>query len=616
MYSVSEEYLDQMMHRGTRRRLSGMIGSVAFTGDDIVKGTFSISMRATEESDTKIGGVYLGELEMTFVPSFLSKVARDQYRGKEVSISIGLWIPDPEDLVDGGSWEDVPCGTFTLEAPKISKQGISVTGYDNMKKLDKKFTIDETSGSPYAFLSYMATQCSVTLGQEQEEIEALPNGTELLGIYTAENDIETFRDMLYWLAQTLGCFACADREGNIVVRKLGMPNTVGLDESHRDADVVFSGYTTKWTGISVVDMETQTTMYYGLEIDDGLTMNLGSNPFLQLGSALAVERRRRNVLYAVADIQYTPFYANSARDPIFDLGDVLPFTGGLSGNCTGCIMALNWSLDNYTFEGYGDDPALANARSKTDKNISGLMKSTTENEIVFHNFSNVMAQTFGSEEEITIASLAFTSAQPTTVKIMHEFIFDMLADLASDCSYELRYYLDNELLSYSPYERIGGLQGASTGTTEASITRDFFYILKDVEPNLRHTWKVSIITHGVTSTTIDVDHAHITLEGQRLYGETYFDGYISVEEDFTVVGYGYLEQIAVTDSALVSIVPAAIGSGSDTVETFDIPSMSVMPIEEGTGALSPHVFLQTEYGHILTESEDSITTESGDRLIL
>ena len=57
MYSVSEAYIEQMMKRGTRRRLSGTIGSVSFSGDDVVANSFSITARATEESDTKIGGV-------------------------------------------------------------------------------------------------------------------------------------------------------------------------------------------------------------------------------------------------------------------------------------------------------------------------------------------------------------------------------------------------------------------------------------------------------------------------------------------------------------------------------------------------------------------------------
>lgn len=607
MYEVSAEYLEKMMHHGTRRRLSGTIGSVPFTGDDVVLNSFNVSGRATEESETKIGGVFLGELEMTFVPSFLTKIPRDQYENKEVSVSIGLFV--------GESWIDVPIGVYTLQAPKISKQGIAVSGYDHMQKLDKSFNIDQTSATPFGYLSYIATECDVELGNTQAEIEALPNGTELLGIYP-ENDIETFRDLLYWLAQTCGCFACCDRAGRIVLRKLGNPNGVEFDEMHRDTDVVFSGYTTKWTGISVVDMASQTTNYYGLETDDGLTMNLGSNPLLQLGTKVAVDRRRRNVLNAIAQIQYTPFYMNSARDPIFDLGDEIIFTGGISGNSTGCIMAYSYSLDSFNFEGYGDNPTLANARSKTDKNISGLIQTTAENEVTYYNYANLEEISFGSEQEVSIAKLRFTSAQQTTVKILHEFILDMLADLSQNCSYEVRYYLDEELLTYTPYEQIKGIYGGQSGITELSICRDFFYILKDVDPNITHTWDVRVITHGINSTTIDVNNAHVTLEGQRMYGEDYFDGFIEARDNLTIIPLGVLGLVSVVDGATIDLRNATISSASDNIAMYSVATMQLLPITEGTGELSPHVFLQLEPGDILTEDGDSLTTEDGDTLIL
>ncbi len=617
MYSVSEAYLERMMHHGTRRRLSGTIGSVPFTSDDVVKDSLNISAKAADASDMKIGGVYLGEFSMSFVPSFINKVARDQYSGKEVAISIGLWIPDPEDEIDGGEWVDVPCGVFTLdeESPQLSKNGIAVSGYDHMKMFDKKFDLDTTSATPYGYLTYACNACGVELGNTQEEIEALYNGTELLGLYSP-NDIETYRDLLYWLAQACSCFACCDRQGRLVLRKFGNPTGITFDEDHRDDDVVFSGYTTKWTGVSFVDIQTQMTRYYGLEVDDGLTMNLGSNPLLQIGSVDAIERRRRAVLQGVSEIQYTPFSFNSARDPIFDLGDEIPFTGGLSGNCTGCVMSLNYTLSNYNFEGYGDKPSLANARSKSDKDISGLIQETTENQVTYYQFANVEPITFGSEQEVSIAKLRFVSAQKTTVKILHEFIFDMLADLASDGSYELRYYLDDELLTYKPYERIGGIYGGQSGATELSICRDFFYILKDVEPNFRHEWEVKIVTHGISSTTIKTNNAHVVLEGQRMYGDDYFDGFIEAEDILSIIPYGYLGVVPITDSAVVKLFEAPIAIGTDNVGFYDFSSMSVLPIAEGTGDLSPHIYLTPVFGYILTEDGDNLTTENGDRLIL
>lgn len=605
MYSVSDAYITQMMKNATRRRLTGTIGSVAFTGDDVVRGSFEVSGAATTKSDTKIGGVYIGELSFMFVPAFLDKVARNQYKDKEISVSIGLMVE--------GSWIDIPVGVYTAQAPKISKRGIEITAYDHMAKLDKKFNIDATSATPWGYLSYIATHCSVTLGITRAEVEALPNGTELLGLYQ-ENDIETDRDLLYWVAQTLGCFACCDRQGQIVLRKFGNPTGVTFDSDHRDDDIVFSGYETKWTGVSFVDIETQMTRYYGLEVDDGLTMNMGANPLLQVGSIVAINRRRINVLNAVAQIRYTPFSMNAARDPIFDLGDEILFEGGISGDCTGCVMAYEYSLDNFAFEGYGDDPALANARSKTDKNIAGLMQNTTENEVTYHQYVNLEAITFGSDQEVSLAKLRFVSAQLTTVKILHEFIFDMLSDLASEGSYELHYYLDGELLAYKPGERTDGIYGATSGTSEFSICRDFFYVIKDVEPGLSHTWEVKIITHGINLTTIDAGNAHVVLEGQRMYGEDYFGGVIEAEDVIIATALGYLAVLPICDTVTLELLNAVFEAATDDFELIDVNSFGLIQIREGTGELSPHIFFEGGL-NITTESGADLTTESGVDLI-
>ena len=611
MYQASAAYIEQMMHRGTRRRLTGTIGDVPFTGADIIRGSFSVTNRASEESNTKIGGVYLGEIEMTFAPSFLSKIARDKYQDKEVAVSIGLWIPDEEDEIDGGDWEDIPIGVYTLQAPKISKQGITVSGYDHMQKLDKPFNIDVTTATPYNYLRYISENCYVNIGNTQEEIEAMPNGNDLLPLQQ-ENDIETFRDCLYWLAQALGGFATANRDGDIEIRKFGNPTGIELDEMHRDTDVVFSGYETKWTGIYITDTASQQALYYGMEIDDGLTMNLGENPFLQIGSASAVDRRRRNVLEAISEIRYTPFYANSARDPIFDLGDEIPFTGGISGDSTGCLMAYTYKLDAFTFEGYGDDPASTNAQTKQDKNISGLKKDTTKNEVTYYNFANGTDITILPEHEVTLASLAFTSAEKTTVKIMHEFIFDFLADLATEGSYELKYYFDDELLPYHPYERIGAIEQLTEGdTTEASITRDFFYVIKDVEADERHTWQVNIITHGIQETTIQRDHAHITLEGQRMYGDKYFDGYIEASDSLTVIPIANLVPIEIEDSVITTAKAITAETAADYIQTISLTGM-----QDNLTTISESVEIYMENLRLASEADEIFRTEDGVRLVL
>ncbi len=256
-------------------------------------------------------------------------------------------------------------------------------------------------------------------------------------------------------------------------------------------------------------------------------------------------------------------------------------------------------------------------KSEAESSVSYMDEDGTLNNVdIPDSDANLEEITIEPEQEVSIAQLRFTSAQKTTVKLLHEFIFDMLSDISSDCSYEIRYYLDEELLPYKPYERVGGIYGSQSGTSEVSICRDFFYVLKDVEPNITHTWDVRVITHGIDQTVIGVNNAHITLEGQRMYGEDYFDGFIEARDNITIVPCGSLSLLSITENIIIDLRNATIGTATDNLGIYDVSTMSPVPIAEGSGTLSPHVFFETIFGHIQTEDGDNLTTESGDRLIL
>ena len=54
-------------------------------------------------------------------------------------------------------------------------------------------------------LKVACDSCKVEMAQTVNEISAMPNGKMTLGIY-ADNDIETFRDLIFYVAQVLGGF--------------------------------------------------------------------------------------------------------------------------------------------------------------------------------------------------------------------------------------------------------------------------------------------------------------------------------------------------------------------------------------------------------------------------
>lgn len=603
MYTVSDEYKTKMLDQIQTHALSGTIGSIPFSGEDVIG--VSYTNKCTEKK-VSVGGVNIGVLKLTFLKDILN---RGDYYGQTITISDSLLTGYDED--EEPVWETVPVGVFYVaEAVWTAAGMINVTAYDCLSKLDDPLSLDQTTGSVYSFCSYIALQTGTTFGMTEQECQALPNGTELISPYE-ESNMETWRDLLSALAAFIGGFVYADRDGSWKMKNFGTEPVLTIPKRRRMKGSKFSDFESAFDTISFVDIQSETLKVYG----DGLklTMSLGMNPFLQYGTMGAISRRAENILNAVKNINYTPYDASGL--PAFialDLGDVVAFSDDYSGDTSyGAVMNLLWTYNKaMKIQCFGENPNLRKAQSKNDKDISGLINNSTKNEVSYFNFANIGEIAIGPEQEVSIAELRFTSIQKTTVKIMHEFIFDMLADLAEAGSYELHYYLDDELLPYKPYERIGGLQGAAAGETELSICKDFFYILRDVEPNIRHKWEVKILTHGISETTIGVDHAHITVEGQRLYGEDFFDGFIEAEDNLTLIPFGYLALKDITETVNVDagISNEAI-QVTDNITMYSFSSMQIKPMTD-----SVQIFMEGGF-YIATEDGKYLTTEDDTRLI-
>lgn len=626
MYNVSDAYKAKMLDQIQTHRLVGLLDDTySFTEADVIGVSYK---NQCSQKNVALGSVNIGVLKLTLLVDLLD---RGDYYGKKIVLYDGLKIEEEsgEDV-----FEDVPVGVFYIAEAIRTAAGIVITAYDVLSKTDKNLTIDQTSGTLYYFCKYIESETGASFGMTQEECEALPNGTEVLSPYE-DNDMTTFRDLMSAIAQMVGGFAYADRLGTWKLRSFDNISVITIPKARRMSGTEISDFDSYYDFVSYVDAKTKNVKVVGS--GDGLVMKLGNQPFLQYGTPEAIDRRVNNIVAVVKQMVYTPFKASML--PAFialDLGDVIELEDDYSGDTTsGAVMLAQWTYNKvYKVQCYGDNPNLRDAQSRTDKDISGIINQTVQNEVTYYNFANLEPIQFGSDQEVTIAQLYFTAAQQTTVKIMHEFIMDMVRDLSLQGSYEIRYYLDNERVNYSPYESLSALkittdvpvepyESGAEGETipvvaevdpvDVSITRDFFYVLRDIQPGIRHSWEVKIITHGIEETTIDVNHAHITLEGQRLYGEEYFDGYIEAKDMLDLLPVGGLGLVSITDAAVVSVDADLKAEAVDDISPSDIGAMCIMPLSEGTGVLAPHIYLDGGL-FLITEDDGLLVTE--DELFL
>ena len=195
MYQVSQDYLIAMKKPVQRFRMTGKIGTVPFVDDNILKGSFSISHQCSGNEEVQIGQVYVAELSVTFMNNL--HIPRYSLKDKVIKPYHGL-------MLNNRTYEDVPLGVFNVAEAEWTASGVVIKAYDNMIKLDKSCNINSAIGLPYALATMACDHCGVELGTSEYEFSNFVNGSTVLSMLT-ENDIETWRDFLSWVAQTVGC---------------------------------------------------------------------------------------------------------------------------------------------------------------------------------------------------------------------------------------------------------------------------------------------------------------------------------------------------------------------------------------------------------------------------
>ena len=420
MYPVSEAFLQAVQGNTRKYYWTGKITTAGgveypFDQEDIVKGSGYITAQCSGNSEIELGAVYAAEMGI----SLFLDIDRYTLEDAEVELSYHLRLAS-------GAYETVPMGIFEVSEANRTVHVLELKAYDRMLRFDRAFNGFETIGTAYGMIALCSTACGVELAQTQAEIEALPNGSELLSIYP-ENDIETYRDVLYFTAQVLGGFFCINRAGKLEFRQYGETPVMEILQKHRFSSS-FSDFVTRYTAVSSTNLRTQTSEYYALEEDDGLTMNLGVNPLLQFGLEETRAELCRNILTALSAVNYVPFDSDTIGNPALDLGDVLTFSGGQAdAQQITCVTSFTVKIGGrQSLKCVGKNPRLSQAKSKNDKNISGLLNQIEAGKIGIHTFTNASEYSIG-ETDVRIISIEFASKEENHAQFFGQVVVDVEA---------------------------------------------------------------------------------------------------------------------------------------------------------------------------------------------
>lgn len=595
MYSVSQDYITKLFDISKKRRaIYALLDAVEFNENDIVANSLKYTLQCVGGAEINLGGVFLGQLFLTFTKPFAARIPRGSWKGKKITLEIGLEIDSEQE-----EFEYVPIGEFFIEEANHTTDGVEITAYDAMRKFDRNLNLSTTSGGLYALTTFACNQCDVELGMTREEFDALPNGEETFSVYP-ENDMKTYRDLLSWIGVTIGGYCTINREGKLEYRGWQSEPVISMGINDRFEKGSWSDFHTWYTGISVTNIADQSTSYYHTAHDDGLTMNVGANPLLQYGLEETKERQRRAILDALENFDYVPFKCSAFADVFFDLGDVISFTDGLAGTASlCCVMRIDFSFSKgITLQGFGKNPALFGAQSKSDKNIAGLMAKNEENKTTFITYVNSEDIDLTYDENdglqsMPIATLYITPIKDTNLDVNTRVIYDEEFTAGQTEEYvktikAIRYELDGNLVARIPYEDTPFciVDNRLLGQERNNTIEDYQALL-NVKAGDRKTLNV-FLEYKVNGTALNQEaglfigagNINITLRGQGLSTEEAWDGILRLADEIPYIRISGIGFYDLEDSVEVSILDVEPLNPSDDVDLIDIESLDIVDIDE------------------------------------
>lgn len=597
MYPVSEAFLSAVQENTRRYYWTGKITTKAgvvheFSEKDIVKGSGYISSQCCGNTEMELGTVYAAEMGITLFSEI------DRYTLEDALVELFYH------LLVGKTYETVPMGIYEISEANRTIRCLEIRAYDYMLRFEKDFNITETIGNAYEIIMLCCKACSVEFAHTKMEIESMPNGSEVLSIY-GENDIETYRDVLFYIGQVLGGFFCITREGKLGFRKYGIDPVMNITNKQRFSSS-FSDFITRYTAVSSTNMRTQTAEYYALEPDDGLTMNLGVNPFLQFGVDETRKELCEQILTDISVINYVPFDSETIGNPALDLGDVLRFSGGHADEeQLTCITYSQCRIGGkHSLRCVGKNPRLAQAKSKNDKNISGLLNQVDAGKIGIHTFTNASAYTL-ADIDTKIISIEFATTEENHAQFFGQVVVDASAlqtersasakgtitipltetdaetgettesPLSVEAELPVTWSEDGKVLCYVTFEL-----NDSVITVHCPVETwhsgkhilSLYYPIESVVPNITNTFNVYLRMENGTG-TVGIGDCIASISGQAMAAAPAWDGKIELEEKVGLF---------------------AIGGGMDVRNISDIIQMETMELVQR--AYTDHVTGRTMIG--------------------
>ena len=592
MYVLSEEAKTDLQSY----EISGTIGGFAFDNDNVLKGSLTISNQCSDASTFNLGGVYIGKMSCTFI-DMSSRIGRNDWVGKEISLSVTI-----------NGVQTIPVGVFYVDTAEHSKGMTKVTAYDAMMDFDKATSIDIGAyGSIFEFLTLACNDCHVTLGMTEEQVRALPNGTQPHELKEM-GDIETWRDILFWLSVQIGGFATIDRLGRLVLRAYHSTVDDTIDSSSRYNTSQYGDEVISYSALNVYITEDEQNYYYHNDPDEGYTLSLGQDPFMQTARTQR-EHYIENLLTEIQNIQYNACSVSIPFGIQYDLGDVLQYIGG-QGSLVNkfCVMAYTWKY-------YGEYKitsiaGVKNAKSKTDKNIQGIISTLGRDAFTSYEMHiPAVGYTISDGEERRIINAVIASNTKTKAQIHIELLLESVATSGSTNFSQLTFSDLQDLATKAKVRYVlNSEEDVNVHPIETYVDGDhvlhLMYILPLAENDTVYFDVYLEAEDG--DLIIPSDGIWLYASGAGLAGDGKWDGTLNPEDEAEPIGMLNITFANMNDSVSIDEQVPIGDSISDSA--VGVPFLNITFASTTDGI---YIECHTDSFSLVTEEDEVVMTEDG-----
>ena len=428
-YPVSDLYKEAIDKESRVTKIDGELVTVRGTripinNATIDQGSFYITNQCVSSDAFAYGSVFAAEAGITL------KTEVDRYSLFDAEIRLYYSI-----LLSNNEYERIPLGVFYVNEPSRVGKNITIKAYDGMIKLNE--TVDEdTIGTAHELLTLAATKCGVELAQTEEELATFVNGDIIFSLNMGR--VDTYRDLVSYIAQVTCSFAIFDREGKLKLCKYEVepskiiPAKLRTSSKFSDFETYFSSASAYFISNSVFNAYAYTNEDPEAGPIDGLLYEVGEVPIVQ-GLDDQNQQMLNDIFTSLSDVRYTPSDFTFNGDPSIELGDKVINIDRFGNEIESLVTFYKWTYrGSHQIKSAGTNPKLASVKEKKNSDLSELQAQISAKTVSVYTYTNSRAYTAKGGTDIkdmaSIIQIAFAVKEDVNSIFMATVNFEMDID--------------------------------------------------------------------------------------------------------------------------------------------------------------------------------------------